>query len=83
MWLVRAQNFCTSYSLVNWIATSPFSWPSTMPVCSAEYISGGAIPVGDASSALNIEVQSGLTGTRIFRPFRSSTDLIGCLDVVM
>ena len=38
---------------------------------------------GDASSALNIEVQSGLTGTRILKPFRSSAVLIGRVLLVM
>ncbi len=38
---------------------------------------------GAAPNALNIEVQSGLTGTRILKPFRSSGVAIGCVLLVI
>ena len=41
------------------------------------------IEVGDEPSAVNSETQTGLGGTRIFMPLRSSTELIGRLLVVM
>jgi hypothetical protein len=37
----------------------------------------------DRRSLLNIEVQSGLTGTRILNPFRSAGVLIGCVLLVI
>src|SRR5438046_4330266 len=60
-----------------------FSWPSTILVCNAEYTSLKLIEAGAASKALNIEVQSGETGTRIFKPLKSSGPLIGLLDDVV
>src|SRR4051794_13797130 len=62
---------------------SGFSWPSTTLVCSAEYTSLKLIEAGAASNALNIEVHSGDTGTRILKPFRSSGPLIGLVDDVV
>ena len=62
---------------------SGFSWPSTTLVCSAEYTSLKLMPVGAEPKALNIDVHSGLTGTRILKPFRSSAVLIGLVLVVM
>ena len=38
---------------------------------------------GAAPKALNIEVHSGLTGTRILKPLRSSGALIGCVLLVI
>src|SRR3989442_356804 len=37
---------------------------------------------GDAPNALNIEVHSGLGGTRILKPLKSSGVLIGCVLLV-
>ena len=62
---------------------SGFSCPSTTLVCSDEYTSLKLMPVGDAPNALNIDVQSGLTGTRILKPFKSSAVTMGLVDVVM
>jgi hypothetical protein len=39
--------------------------------------------VGDAPNALNIEVQSGLAGTRILKPERSSGVFTGLLALVI
>ena len=39
--------------------------------------------IGEAPNALNIDVQSGLTGTRILKSCRSAGALIGFVLVVM
>ncbi|CKU39770.1 Uncharacterised protein [Mycobacterium tuberculosis] len=39
--------------------------------------------MGAASSALNIEVHSGDTGTRILKPFRSAGDAMALFDDVI
>src|SRR6202051_1275092 len=83
MWLVSEQYFCTSYSFAVEISASGFSWPSTILVCNAEYTSLKLIEAGEASNALNIEVHSGETGTRILKPLRSSGPLIGLVDEVV
>ena len=83
MWLVMEQYFCTSNSFAVEISASGFSWPSTTLVCSAEYTSLKLIEAGDASNALNIEVHSGDTGTRILKPLKSSGPLIGRDDDVV
>ena len=62
---------------------SGFSWPSTTLVCSAEYTSLKLMLAGEAPSALNSDVHSGLTGTRILKPFRSAGVLIGLVLLVM
>ena len=78
-----AQNFCTSYSFSALMPVSAFSCPSTTLVCSAVYSSEALMPAGAASKALNIEVHSGDTGTRILKPFRSSGLLMGLADDVI
>src|SRR5882724_9816370 len=60
-----------------------FSWPSTTLVCREEYTSLKLIEAGAASNALNIEVHSGDTGTRLLKPLRSSGPLIGLVDDVV
>src|ERR1700741_5410611 len=64
--------FCTSKTRIVQITASGFSWPSAILVCKAEYISLTLMLIGEAPSALNMEVQSGLTGTRILKPSRSA-----------
>ena len=83
MWPVMDRNFCTSKSLAISMMARGFSWPSTTLVCSAEYTSLKLMPVGAAPKALNIEVHSGLTGTRILNPLRSSAVLMGLVELVM
>src|ERR1700741_4037160 len=83
MWFVSEQYFCTSYSLAVEMMASGFSWPSTTLVCNAEYTSLKLIEAGAASNALNIDVQSGETGTRILKPLKSSGPLIGLVDDVV
>src|SRR5205807_8749579 len=83
MWLVSERYFCTSNSLAKKMIESGFSWPSATLVCSAEYTSEKLIDIGAASNALNIEVHSGLGGTRILKPFRSSGFLIGRVEEVI
>ena len=83
MWFVKAQYFCTSYSLLVSIRLSGFSCPSTMWVCSAEYTSEKLMLAGDAPKAWNMLVQSGLTGTRILNPFRSAGVAIGFVLLVV
>ena len=65
------------------ITASGFSSPSTILVCNAEYTSLKLMLVGDAPSALNMLVQSGLTGTRIFIPLKSVGCMIGLVLVVV
>ncbi len=54
-----------------------------MCVCSAEYTSLKLMLVGEAPKLWNMLVQSGLTGTRIFKFLRSSGVLIGLVEVVI
>src|SRR6202012_3646681 len=62
---------------------SGFSSPSTTLVCSDEYTSAKLIEAGDASKALNIDVHSGDTGTRILKPLKSSGVTMGLGDHVV
>jgi len=41
------------------------------------------MPVGEAPNAWNMLVQSGLTGTRILKPLRSSGVRIGFVELVI
>src|SRR4051812_29569219 len=83
MWFVSERYFCTSNSFAKKMIESGFSCPSATLVCSAEYTSEKLIDIGAASNALNIEVQSGLGGTRILKPLRSSGLLIGRVEDVI
>src|SRR3546814_5548186 len=83
MWLVSEQYFCTSNSLAVWMMASGFSCASTTLVCRAEYTSLKLMLVGADCSALNMDVHSGLTGTRIFRSWKSSGPLMGLVLVVI
>src|SRR6476659_8962876 len=60
-----------------------FSCASQTFDCKALETSLKLIVVGGAPKALNIEVQSGAGGTRIFRFARSAGDTIGRSDVVV
>src|ERR1700750_724427 len=59
------------------------SCPSTPLVWSAEETSLKLIEGGEASNALNIEVHSGDTGTRILKPLKSSGPVMALVDEVV
>ena len=65
------------------ITDSGFSWPSTVPCCSAVNTSGNAIGVGMMPNALYAWMWTGFSIVRILRPLRSSGALTARLLLVM
>ena len=83
MWLVSDTYFCTSENLLVHGTSIGFSWPLIVPVCRPVKTSEKAMVVGLAPSFPKKSVQSGLPGTRIFRPFRSAGSSMGRTELVI